>query len=113
MPRFNDFLVHFFAVHRAQGYNVYYPCPVCDIVYDKFGTLGTHVQSAQQNTWGWHIASRSACSSARAYSLGESSMANHQGYELANVLPKVEVLDTGELIFPSLSTSSREAGVIS
>jgi uncharacterized C2H2 Zn-finger protein len=44
MPRFDDFLVHFFAVHHAQGYNVYHPCPVCDLVFGKFGSLGTHVR---------------------------------------------------------------------
>jgi hypothetical protein len=29
MPRYDEFLIHFFSVHQAQGYTVFYTCPKC------------------------------------------------------------------------------------
>ena len=43
-----DILVHFYAVHSAQGFTVFYPCPKCKQVFVKFGMLGTHMRQVHK-----------------------------------------------------------------
>ena len=48
LPRSDDFLVHFYAVHRAKGFTVFYPCQVqnCSSVFGKWGNYTNHCKRA-------------------------------------------------------------------
>ena len=106
MPRFDDFLVHFFAVHRAQGYTVFHPCPVCPVVFGKFGSLGTHVKNVHYDVK--TKATNSAAQAERRMQRTEYAHAARpiiKGMELSAFYPawKFDV-NTGDLAFPGLGS---------
>ena len=112
MPRFDDFLVHFFAVHRAQGYTVFHPCPVCPVVFGKFGSLGTHVKNVHHDVQ-THAAKSSAQAERRTqrteFACGARPVI--KGMDLSAYYPdwKFDV-DTGDLKFPRLGAFTVREG---
>jgi uncharacterized short protein YbdD (DUF466 family) len=74
LPRYDDYLAHFYAVHRAQGYTVFYPCAVagCKSVFWKWGNYVQHMQQVHgrtrnPNTKAFQIKRRDVASAVRAF----------------------------------------------